>query len=168
MIEVFLGLGSNLGDSISLVKEALERISSLSGIYDVKSSRLYKTSPVSAQPQPFFINAVCSFKTILSLEDLHQSLLKIEQALGKIPKAKDAPRLIDIDILFYGNTFHRTSTLCIPHPRWKERLFVLLPLLDLCKEMTYPVSRCEQQTILLEDFLKSFKNIHRERVIPLE
>lgn len=129
--EVYVGLGSNLGDPIEMVAEALRLLESLPSICEFAASPLYQTAPVSDMPQPDFVNAVCRFKTTLSPAELFADLQRIERRLGQSPKPKNAPRLIDLDILFYGEEHILTEQLEIPHPRWKERLFVLRPLADL-------------------------------------
>ncbi|MCE5317434.1 MAG: 2-amino-4-hydroxy-6-hydroxymethyldihydropteridine diphosphokinase [Parachlamydia sp.] len=129
--DVYVGLGSNLGDPGALVAEALGLLEALPILSEFEASPFYLTSPVSDLPQPHFINAVCRFKTTLSPLKLFAELQKIERHLGQTPKPKNAPRLIDLDILFFGKERLLTSELEIPHPRWKERLFVLRPLADL-------------------------------------
>lgn len=127
--DVYIGLGSNLGDPAGMVAEALRMLEAITS--DFTASPFYLTSPVSDLPQPDFVNAVCRFKTALSPVELFAELQKIERHLGQSPKPKNAPRLIDLDILFFGQERLLTSVLEIPHPRWKERLFVLRPLADL-------------------------------------
>lgn len=131
MNQAYISLGGNLGFPLVTVKKALETISSLEGVADFRSSRLYETEPVSSIPQNFFINAVCTFKTWMTPEELLSNLQKIERELGKVPKAKEAPRIIDLDLLFLGQEIRQTDQLTLPHPEWNKRLFVLQPLLDL-------------------------------------
>jgi 2-amino-4-hydroxy-6-hydroxymethyldihydropteridine diphosphokinase len=90
---------------------------------------------MSPIPQPSFINAVCEIQSCLSPQELLYTLQNIEIFLGKTVKAKEASRLIDLDLLLFGNHFASTPTLELPHPRWKERLFVLIPLLDLTEQL---------------------------------
>ena len=138
---VYLGLGSNLGDSRTLIEEALSQIAALAEVKLCKVSAFHRTCPVSDIPQPHFLNAACLLQTTLSPHALYDALHVIEVRLGKRPKPKNAPRLIDIDILLFGTQFVDTGDLSIPHPLWRERLFVLLPLLDITEEITYPVDR---------------------------
>ncbi len=167
MKTVYLGLGSNMGDSLSLLTKALLEIGKLEGVFNLKSSRFFETSPVSAIPQKDFLNLVCQIETSLDAEKLFEKLQAIEEHLGKIPKAKNAPRPLDIDILFFGKEFHKSETLTIPHKGWKERLFVLIPLLDLREEITYPLDNSHTETLNLREYIKNFKNIHNEYVVPL-
>lgn len=129
--EVFVGLGSNLGDPVQQIKEALRRMQEKDFISDFETSKLYKTKAISPYPQPDFINAVCRFKTAVTPAFLLERLEGIEASLGKEPKPKWAPRPIDLDILFFGTQSVQTKELHIPHPHWSERLFVLRPLSDL-------------------------------------
>lgn len=133
--EVFVGLGSNLGFPVKTLADAIEKLKALSHVADVKCSRFYETSPVGKEKQPMFINAVCSFKTEMNALALLEALQKIELELGKVAKPKDAPRVIDLDILFFGRENHNTKRLTIPHPCWKERLFVLAPLAELTSSL---------------------------------
>ncbi len=133
MTNVIVGLGGNLGEPLVLLNEALNKIKKLGS--ELKISKFYSTKPISAIVQPRFINAVCSFKTNLGPKALFLKLEEIEKDLGKVKKLKDAPRLIDLDILFYGREIYENEGLFIPHMRWKERLFVLVPLLDLLEEV---------------------------------
>lgn len=145
---VYVGLGANLANPESNITNAAQRLASLQGVHDFTLSPLYRTSPVSDIPQPDYFNAVCRFRTIYSAHTLLENLQSIESGLGKTPKPQDAPRPIDLDILFYGLETHNDPQLTIPHPRWRERLFVVKPLADLTSE------------ILVSDS-KRFGEIHR-------
>lgn len=133
MTNVIVGLGGNLGEPAANLNAALGEINKLGD--ELKVSKFYSTKPISTIEQPRFINAVCSFKTNINPHALFLKLEQIERDLGKVKKNKDAPRLIDLDILFYGCEFYEKEDLFIPHVRWKERLFVLIPLLDLMEEV---------------------------------
>ena len=121
--------------------------------------------PVSALPQADYINAVCCFKTCLPPLSLLYELQKIEKKLGKQPKSKQEPRVIDCDILFYGDEEVSLPELEIPHPRWRERLFVLQPLADLVDRLLIPGIA---ELISLQAEIKSFVNRHQEIVTPIE
>ncbi len=166
---VYLGLGSNIGDSVDTIKKAIRAISDIPHAQLLKTSRHFLTTPVSDIPQADYINAVCKLQTPLPAEGLLHELQKIEIALGKRQKAKNAPREIDIDILFFGTARCETTQLQIPHPRWKERLFVLMPLWDVTEEITCPMDdKGSTETLRLEDFIRAFSNPHQERVTPLD
>lgn len=135
--EVYLGLGGNVGDSLAILQSALRNIEQLA-IKDFKASRFYRTKPVSEIEQSWFVNAVCRFNTMMDARELLYKLQQIEATHGKVPKPKNAPRPIDIDLLFYGNERHNSVDCEIPHPRWKERLFVIKPLSDLTSSIVIP------------------------------
>lgn len=162
--EVFVALGGNIGDTQTVLQEALAQIGQLSQVNSLKSSRFYITTPVSEIPQKDYLNAVCAFKTSFSAEELLLALQQIETRLGKIQKAKDAPRIIDLDILFFGLESHATPTLEIPHPKWRERLFVLTPLCDLTTEITVPNSGGGFEKIDLTKLIKEFPNKYNEQI----
>lgn len=158
MREVFLGIGSNLGPSKEVVGEALKKIAALNFVYTLEKSPTYQTSPVSNIPQNDYINLVCSLFT--DCKDPHlflKELQKIEKELGKTHKPKDAPRVIDIDILLYGDTCVSETELEIPHPRMLGRLFVLEPLSHFKKKLYYPVANGDYVTI---DLKKEINKIH--------
>lgn len=152
---VYLSLGSNIGNSFLTLTRTLELIKTIPDVHLLDVSDFYRTTPVSSIPQRDFLNAACTLKTTLPAHDLYHALHEIEILLGKIPKEKNAPRPIDIDILFFGNKWYQTKELCIPHPHWKERLFVLIPLLDLTEKITFPLDeKGNCQTIVLKEYLK--------------
>jgi len=133
---VYLSLGGNIDNPAHNLHKALTALQRSSQIYDLKFSHFYLTAPVEVQASSDFVNVVCSLETTLSLNDLFKLTESIEIQLGKVPKPKIASRPIDIDLLFYGDQSYQTETLKIPHPRWKERLFVLYPLKDLISEIS--------------------------------
>lgn len=131
MIECFIGLGGNIEDPLEAIRGAIIQLSQVEGVAQLKSSRLYATSPVSPIPQEEFLNAAASFTTTLSARELFTRLEEIESSFGKKKKGKQMPRRIDIDLLFYGDKTLQGPDLTLPHPRYHERLFVLIPLQDL-------------------------------------
>ncbi len=125
MEQTFVALGSNIGDSQATVTQALAR-------GPIRVSDLYRTEAIAATPQNDYLNAVCCFYTALSPYELLYELRSIERDLGQLVKSQAAPRILDLDILFYGDQIiNEPPVLEIPHPRWKERLFVVAPLHDL-------------------------------------
>lgn len=137
-MRVFLGVGANLGNPQETIAQAWSELSQHPEIQDLESSKCYLTTPVSDIPQPDYINCVWSLETSLSAADLMQLLQTIESQLGKIPKPKNAPRFLDLDILFYGDSIVRTESLEIPHPRLFERAFVLVPMADIADYTPVP------------------------------
>ncbi len=157
---VYLGLGGNIGDSAGVIRRTVSEIALLSCIKSLRMSKLYVTTPVSDIPQADYVNGVCCFDTTMSLHHLYCDLHEIELAMGKTGKEKNAPRVIDIDILFYGEQSCDHEMHIVPHPRWRERLFVLRPLSDLTDQVFVP----GEGGVMLIDLLKDFPNIHNEVV----
>ena len=157
--KIFVGLGGNVGEVAQTIQKALKAIEALPGVYDFHSSALYFTTPVEMLNDNCFTNAVCSFYTHLDALTLLEKLQQIERDLGKTPKARNESRAIDLDILFFGEELYQYSNLQVPHPRWRERLFVLVPLLELTKTV-----RVNGLDIDLIDLINNFKNLHEEVV----
>lgn len=131
MEQCFVALGSNLGDSAGLLRTALLHLRQSPFVDQLQISRLYRTAAIAQTPQGDYLNAVCSFHCTLAPYELLHLLQEIERAAGQESKCKDAPRYLDLDILFFGEQQIDDTLLQIPHPRWRERLFVLAPLFDL-------------------------------------
>lgn len=157
MTNVIVGLGGNLGEPLLILNAALSKIKKLGS--ELKVSRFYSTKPISTISQPRFINAVCSFKTNLNPHALFLKLEEIEKDLGKVKKTKEAPRLIDLDILFYGCEIYEKEGLSIPHLHWKDRLFVLVPLLDLLNEV-----QVEDKTWNIKQMIEGFPSAEVKEV----
>lgn len=139
LITAYLGLGSNLGDREENIARALDCLSKKMKIERVSS--LYDTSPVGYTEQPRFLNAVCQVSTVLSPQELLAVSKAIERKLGRQTSPfPNAPRIIDIDILLYGNRTMQTSSLTIPHPRMLDRAFVLVPLAQIAGDRVVPTT----------------------------
>lgn len=137
MEEVWLGLGSNLGDREANLREALQLLSRKVAIEQVSS--IYETEPIGYQEQPWFLNLACRGLTQLKPSELLSFVKEIEKQLGREPSFPNAPRPIDIDILFYGEQIINSKDLIIPHPRLSERAFVLIPLAEISPGLIHPV-----------------------------
>jgi 2-amino-4-hydroxy-6-hydroxymethyldihydropteridine diphosphokinase len=135
--QVYLALGTNLGDRLRQLKQALDHLESLGSVE--RLSRCYETKPVGYQEQPDFLNLACRFTTQLEPDELLKKLKAIEQQMGREPSFRNAPRPIDIDILFFDDLVLDSADLVIPHPRISERAFVLAPLADIEPEIVHPV-----------------------------
>ena len=136
---VYLALGSNLGNRAANLKEA---INSLSPQMDVKAkSKVYETPPWGYTEQEKFYNQVLRVQTYLEPEPLLKHLKRLEVALGRKASFQNGPRLIDIDILFYDDRILNTPVLDIPHPHVHERGFVLLPMMDIAPDYVHPVKQ---------------------------
>jgi 2-amino-4-hydroxy-6-hydroxymethyldihydropteridine pyrophosphokinase len=136
---VYLALGSNLGDRLANLKEA---IAALPPQMEVKAkSSVYETPPWGYENQPKFLNQVIKAQTYLDPEPLLKHLKRLEVALGRKESFPNGPRLIDMDILFYDDLVLNRPSLVIPHPRLHERGFVLLPLMDIAPDLIHPVNK---------------------------
>jgi 2-amino-4-hydroxy-6-hydroxymethyldihydropteridine diphosphokinase len=137
MTTIYLSLGSNLGNRAFNIYHALRRLGSRIRIDEVSS--LYETEPVEVRDQPWFLNLVCRGDTDLTPEALLHVAKTIEREMGRQKGVRFGPRLIDIDILLYGNLVLDLPQLQIPHPRLHERGFVLIPLGELEPHLIHPV-----------------------------
>ncbi len=135
---VYLGLGSNLGNRQDNLNMALDFLSQRLRVGKISS--VYDTEPVGNINQPRFLNLVCQVDTRLAPTELLILAKGIESKLGRTSKQSNAPRPIDIDILFYGEAVVKTPELVIPHPRLTKRAFVLIPLAEIAPDLVHPVS----------------------------
>ena len=132
-VRAFIGLGANAGDPLTQIEQAMAALMSLPATAGLQRSRLYRTAPWQAQG-PDFINAMVQLETQLSAPELWVQMQRIEQAAGRIRPYHHAPRTLDLDLIFYGQAVINSPALVLPHPRWRERAFVLRPLSDLAPE----------------------------------
>lgn len=133
---VYLALGANLGDRRANIAAALGQLAPDVRVELVSS--LYETEPAYVLDQPRFLNAVARVRTALEPAALLARLKQIEAALGRAAGTRFGPRVIDLDILLYGDRVIATDTLTIPHPRMAERPFVLVPLAEIAPELVPP------------------------------
>ncbi|WP_031528538.1 2-amino-4-hydroxy-6-hydroxymethyldihydropteridine diphosphokinase [Dyadobacter crusticola] len=134
--KIFLLLGSNLGDRAAILKQAREMIAEIAPI--ISESSIYETEPWGITDQPAFLNQVIEVRSAEEPELLLTHLLQIEQELGRVRKVRWGARLIDIDMLYYGDTILENTTLTLPHPRIKERRFTLVPLSEIAADFLDP------------------------------
>ncbi len=139
MIQVFLGIGTNLGDRERNLQEARTALNQRLEI--LKESSIYQTAPWGYLDQPAFLNQVIEAQTALSSLNLLDFLKQTEKQLGRQANFRFGPRLIDLDILFYGNRIIQTPRLQVPHPRLSERAFVLIPLAEIAPEFVHPQNK---------------------------
>jgi 2-amino-4-hydroxy-6-hydroxymethyldihydropteridine diphosphokinase len=132
-VTAYVALGANLGDPVRAVRSALDALAAASGLRLLRASSLYRTAPHEAHG-PDFINAVAEVATTLNAPQLLTALQSIEQAAGRERPFRNAPRTLDLDLLLYGDARIESPSLTVPHPRWRERAFVLLPLAELAPE----------------------------------
>lgn len=139
MVRVYVGIGSNLGDSSATVQQAIEELRNLTGIAEFKASPLYESEPMGPPDQPSFINAAAAFLTRDSAATVLSRLQAIETRHGRRRDGERwGARTLDLDLLLYGDEIVRTNTLAVPHPGIAERNFVLLPLKDLDPGLNIP------------------------------
>ncbi len=158
--KAFLSLGSNEGDSRAHLRKAIMAIRQLEKSQVDGISKLYRTAAWGKKDQPDFLNLVVSLSTFLEPEVLMESLILIEEKLGRVRKEKWGQRIIDIDILLYGNEKINLEKLSIPHPEMQNRKFVLVPLMDLDPQIFHPVLKknmaqllddCEDESSVIEE-----------------
>ena len=128
-----VALGANLGDAVATVQQALRDVAALPDTQLFKASSLYRSAPYEARG-PDFINAVALIHTQVSPLALLHALQSLELQSGRERPYKNAPRTLDLDLIFYGDVAFATPELTLPHPRWHERAFVLQPLAEVWPE----------------------------------
>jgi 2-amino-4-hydroxy-6-hydroxymethyldihydropteridine diphosphokinase len=140
-VEAYVGLGSNLGDRLGNLREAVRLLARRPGVEVRRSSRVYETDPVGGPEQPRYLNAVVEVFTRLGPRELLEACLGVERSMGRARTERWGPRLIDLDVLTYDREEVDEPDLTIPHPRMHERWFVLAPLLELDADPPLPGGR---------------------------
>jgi 2-amino-4-hydroxy-6-hydroxymethyldihydropteridine diphosphokinase len=132
----YVGLGANLGDPPRQVREAL---AALAGLGKLRASSLYRSEPLGDPRQPWYVNAVAELETGLGPRALLAELQRLEQAAGRpATRPRNAPRTLDLDLLLHGRRLVYEPGLQVPHPRYRQRRFVLAPLLELAPGLVDP------------------------------
>jgi 2-amino-4-hydroxy-6-hydroxymethyldihydropteridine diphosphokinase len=137
-VDVYLSLGSNLGDRRANLKKALGLLGE--SVEIVKVSSVYDTEPVGVGEQPRFLNLMCRVNTDIGPMQLLSLIKGIEASMGRDLRLRNTPRIIDIDIILYGDTIMESPELIIPHPRMRERAFVLVPFAEISPQVVHPVT----------------------------
>jgi 2-amino-4-hydroxy-6-hydroxymethyldihydropteridine diphosphokinase len=159
-----VAFGANLGDRDTAIYEAMALLAAHSEISEFKASRLYRTKPVDATG-PDFCNAAAHFKTALSAQALLALLLDIEQRLGRKRSTRNAPRIIDLDLIALDGQTLSLTELTLPHPRAHERAFVLIPLCEIASGvMLGPQDTSLQQPA--EQWLVRLSEAQRQEFVP--
>jgi 2-amino-4-hydroxy-6-hydroxymethyldihydropteridine diphosphokinase len=157
MNEIFIGLGSNLGDREDNIRTALNLLEEKMNLVVVSS--LYETEPMYVKDQPLFLNCVAKFETDLEPEEVLNYFHTVEKNRGRERSVRYGPRTIDLDILFYGGRIVDRNFLKIPHPLIQERLFVLVPLAEIAPEFVHPVYKLTVAELLKD--LHSNENVRK-------
>ncbi len=158
MNEVYLSLGSNLGDRKAQLQEAVRLLQSNPSISNMKMSSIYETAPVGYLNQDAFLNLVIRLETSLSPLSLLDTCQEIEQILQRERLIRWGPRTVDLDVLLYGQEQLTTERLIIPHPHMYERAFVLVPLRELMPTLSLPEGLDTQEVELWKTYsdIKTF------------
>jgi 2-amino-4-hydroxy-6-hydroxymethyldihydropteridine diphosphokinase len=143
----YIGIGSNLDDPRAQVSRAFEELDELPHTRIVKKSSLYRSAPIGYAAQPDFVNAVAQLETSLPAQRLLAELQAIELRHGRSRSFANAPRTLDLDILLYGDLTLASPSLEIPHPRMRERAFVLKPLLEIAPQLPFTLDGCANQDV---------------------
>lgn len=133
MIDVYLSLGTNIGEREQNLKEAVQRLNKKQGVHIQEVSSIYETAPVGFVNQPSFLNICLYVKTDVSPLEMLEICQSIENELGRVREMRWGPRIIDLDILLYNHENIEAENLIIPHPRMYERAFVLVPLMEIAR-----------------------------------
>jgi len=145
MKNIFLGIGSNLGDRQKNIAAAIAELSKLFVVE--KISKIIETPPWGDKNQNFFLNAVVEISAEISPENLLKTLKNLEKKLGREKSRKWGPRKIDLDILFFGDEKIKTKNLEIPHKFWKKRNFVILPMAEIAPDFVPPDEKSPMKKI---------------------
>ena len=149
-VTTHLCLGGNLGDRMAALTEALQLLDATPGMVRVACSSVYETEPWAVADQPNFLNLVVAYETTLSPADLLAACKFVEATVGRTPSFRWGPRLIDVDILLYGDQVVGSAEpdLQIPHPRMSQRAFVLVPLAEMIPDGVVPPAGSTVQRLL--------------------
>ena len=147
-MKAFIGLGSNLGDREANIRQALQFLEQLPETTIVRGSSLYDTEPVGVSDQPNFLNGVVQIETHLAPRQLLWNLMLIERRLGRVRTRQWGPRVIDLDLLLYGEEVVDEEDLQVPHPLMSKRSFVMVPLVEIEPLPVHPVTNQTMLSIL--------------------
>lgn len=135
MTRAFIAIGSNLACPVEQVRAALKKLDKLDKSHLIAHSSLYQTTPIGYVDQPDFINAVAELETKLTPVELLDALLALESAVGRVRTFRNAPRVLDLDLLWYQGVTVASERLVLPHPAMTKRAFVMIPLAEIAPEL---------------------------------
>lgn len=163
----YISVGSNLGERADNCQQGIATLADLDGVELLTQSRLFLTEPENYEDQDWFVNAMAKIETTLAPMELLKQLKAIEVAAGRIePKIRYGPRILDLDIIFYGDIIIDSEGLQIPHPRMHKRQFVLRPFCDIDPGIMHPVLKKTVQQ--LSDALLSTTDMESKKVLVYE
>lgn len=148
-VDAAIALGSNIGDSREILEAAIATLAKTPGIFLEAKSNWYITKAVGP-PQPDYLNGCIIVKIFMLPQLLLETLLAIEQKFGRVRQERWGPRTLDLDLLLYDDLILDTPTLQIPHPRMRERAFVLVPLAEIAPNWLDPISGCVIKDLVKE------------------
>ena len=160
MVAVYLGLGSNFGDREDNLRRAVSLLSRRESLTALSS--VYETEPWGYTSQPAFLNLACLLETSLRPQGLLELAQSVERDLGRVPSFRYGPRVIDVDILLYGDEVIETPLLQVPHPRLWQRAFALTPLAEIAPGLAHPILGAS-----IADLLEGVAVSEREGVVIL-
>ncbi|MGC9772487.1 2-amino-4-hydroxy-6-hydroxymethyldihydropteridine diphosphokinase [Fervidobacterium islandicum] len=146
--KVFLGIGTNLGNREENIQKTIEKLSEISKVLSVSS--IIETEAYGKTDQPSFLNCVVEIESNFAPDELLNELLRIEREMGRVRIEKWGPRIIDLDILFYGNLVIKSDVLTVPHYDFENRIFFVKPMYELAPNFVHPVSLKTVREILDE------------------
>ena len=153
MTEGYIAIGSNLGDRLKTILMGIDLIDELPEVAVLHVSTMLETLPVGDVDQPDFLNGVLKVRADLDASTMLNKLLDIESSLGRDRSSSTTggPRTIDLDLILWGNAVIESEDLILPHPRFHERAFVLLPMVELAPDLIHPTMGSSMQSLLAAD-----------------
>lgn len=156
----YLSIGTNVGDRLANLRAAVRLLGETPGLAVLRTASLYETEPWGERDQPWFLNSALEVSTTLPPRDLLVAVKGVERAVGRTPTYRWGPREIDLDILLYEGVRWDDEALTIPHPRMRERLFVLLPLRELLPDWH------DEDGIGIEELIEGLRGSAEVREFP--
>jgi len=144
----YIGIGSNLGDKSFNSRYSIDQIDTLPGCHVIARSTLFKTEPEGVTGQPWYVNCIAQIAVTKSPFELLKGLMNIESAMGRVRRKRWEARIIDLDILLFGQEIRESHNLIIPHPLMHKRRFVLEPLAQLAPDLVHPVFKLTIRELL--------------------